>query len=224
MHRYQLDSRGVTVKRRLFHGQPASGIISVVQFAPSPNDGWIPFHVRASDSAIEYWFAGHIARLPGPLDTDGANKIAIAPGTRLRNLRLLVEGPDAGSAGRFGAVSVPGAVDAAQAEPAPPNQAHGQLVPDGEYTVNLEWWRQKQTLRLKVNAGELEVLESTEPKLEGVTGRFRPGNEGGAYIFLQSPQEGLGGQVWRRQADGSFDIKEIPDRGENQRAVLTPRK
>lgn len=88
VQRYQLDSRKLTVKRRLLHGQPTSEIIPIVEFAPARREEWTPFHVRVSESMIEYSFAGNVARLPGPLDTDGANKLAIAPGTRLRNLRL----------------------------------------------------------------------------------------------------------------------------------------
>ena len=90
LHRYQLNSRNVTLKRRLLHGQPTSNIIPLVEVAPNTREGWIPFRVRVSERMIEYSFAGTTTRIPGPLDTDGANKIAIAPGTRLRNLRLLL--------------------------------------------------------------------------------------------------------------------------------------
>jgi HEAT repeat protein len=92
LQRYQFDSRNITVKRRLLHGQVASDIIPMVEFAPPRRGAWTPFQVRVSESMIEYSFAGNVARLPGPLDTDGANKIAIAPGTRLRNLRLSLQG------------------------------------------------------------------------------------------------------------------------------------
>ncbi|MCI0534261.1 MAG: DUF642 domain-containing protein [Verrucomicrobiales bacterium] len=98
LQRYQLDSRNIKVKRRLLHGQPTSEIIPIVEFAPSRRKEWTPFRVRVSESMIEYSFAGNVARLPGPLDTDGANKVAIAPGTRLRNLRLSQQDPPTSSA------------------------------------------------------------------------------------------------------------------------------
>jgi hypothetical protein len=97
-----------------------------------------------------------------------------------------------------------------------------KTVPDGEYLVNLEWWNQKQTIWMKVESGVAEVIKSSDPKLDGTTGTFQPLDDGGLYIFLKNDQESFGGQIWRLQGDGSFEIKEIPDRGEEQRAILAP--
>jgi hypothetical protein len=92
VQRYQLDSRRMMVKRRLLNGHPVSDIQTIVEFSPPPLGEWAPFHVRLSRDVIEYSFAGVVSRLVGPVDIDGANKLTIAPGTRIKNLRLSIDG------------------------------------------------------------------------------------------------------------------------------------
>lgn len=90
VERYQADSRALTVKRRLLNGEPTTNIESYAFPAPSQG-GWIPFKIHVSQDGIEYTFGNHNSRLEGPLDMNGANKIVIAPGTKMRNLQLTVE-------------------------------------------------------------------------------------------------------------------------------------
>jgi hypothetical protein len=88
VQRYQVDSRRVLVKRRLHKGRATGGIETVDELAPSPKGQWLSFRVNVSQGGIQFQFGQSSATLDGPLDIDGANKILIAPGTRLRNLRL----------------------------------------------------------------------------------------------------------------------------------------
>jgi len=94
IHRYQLDSRRVLAKRRLLKGARIENIQQVNEFVEPAKNQWIPFHVNASQSGIHFRFGESTAFLEGPLDVDGANKIAIAPGTKLRNLRLAFGTPE----------------------------------------------------------------------------------------------------------------------------------
>lgn len=94
LRRYQLDSRKVLVKRRLLDGEPELFMNTISEW-PAPELGvWIPFRVRVAQETIEYRFGDYECVIEGPLDIDGANKIASVPGTRLRNLKLkLLDSP-----------------------------------------------------------------------------------------------------------------------------------
>lgn len=90
--RYQLDSRRMMVKRTLLEGEELSGIAVIHQFPDPQTESWVEFEVRASKQMIEFTFGDHYRVLEGPLVDQGANKIVIAPGTRLRNLQLQIPG------------------------------------------------------------------------------------------------------------------------------------
>ncbi|MFO1500667.1 MAG: hypothetical protein U1G07_20165 [Verrucomicrobiota bacterium] len=94
LHRYALTSRGTDVKRRLANGVTAMDTVAINRFEQPTLRQWLPFHVEVNWNEIVFVFAGRRSVVEGPLDMDGANKIAIAPGTKLRQLRLeLFEGP-----------------------------------------------------------------------------------------------------------------------------------
>lgn len=95
MRRYSLTSRGADVKRRLQAGEQQTGITHAVTFEPARSGRWIPFQVSSNWNETRFKFGRQTATLEGPLDMDGANKIAIAPGTKLRNLRLALFTPEA---------------------------------------------------------------------------------------------------------------------------------
>ena len=76
------------VKRRLYQGTKQEGIVPVARLEESHLGQWISFKIIANWDKIRFSFGDHTATIEGPLDLDGANKIAIAPGTRLRKLRL----------------------------------------------------------------------------------------------------------------------------------------
>jgi hypothetical protein len=93
LHRYQFNTRSVDVKRRMRAGRQEKGIRGVSTFTPPEFGTWLSFSVDASVTNLSFTYGGSLAQgveLIGPLDTDGANKIVIAPGTRLKNLRLEV--------------------------------------------------------------------------------------------------------------------------------------
>lgn len=87
VQRYQLDSRRILAKRRMVAGR-ATDRIGTTEFGAAPLGQWLPFSARVSQAGIDYQIGNSSARLDGPLDMDGANKIALAPGSKLRNLRL----------------------------------------------------------------------------------------------------------------------------------------
>lgn len=86
--RYCLTSRGAQVQGRCLGDEPAGGTVQAAQFRPPTAGTWTPFYAEVNWDRITYVFGAEAAILNGPLDVDGANKIAIAPGTRLRDLRL----------------------------------------------------------------------------------------------------------------------------------------
>jgi hypothetical protein len=93
MHRYQINTRSVDVKRRLKGGQREKGIAHAASFNAPEFGTWLSFSADVSATNLSFSIGGISLQgieIPGPLDIDGANKIAIAPGTRLKNLRLEV--------------------------------------------------------------------------------------------------------------------------------------
>ncbi len=107
-----------------------------------------------------------------------------------------------------------------------PSQIVGrERMPDGVYSVSLEWWKKQQALTLVVRDNQAQVIESSDPLLAGMSAKFQRRDDQTFYIFFQTKDGQGAGQVWFPQADGSFVIQEIPNRGEHQRAVLltTPR-
>lgn len=88
MQRYSFTSRGASVKRRKHRGEREEGIVSVARFEEPRLGRWTPFTFEANWDEIRFSFGGALAVIEGPLDMDGANKIVIAPGTKLRKLRL----------------------------------------------------------------------------------------------------------------------------------------
>jgi len=104
------------------------------------------------------------------------------------------------------------------------NVTSQEPFPDGRYVAYLEWWGKKQTVTLQVKKNKAEVVESSDPKLDGMNGEFAAKGDGAFFIFFVTKDVGGASQHWTVQPDGSFIIKEVPDRGERQRAVLTRRE
>ena len=86
--RYSLTSRGAEVKRRLYHGKPSTELTNVTRFVQPSLGNWIAFYIDVSWDRIVFFLGDQAAVIDGPLDMDGANKIAIAPNTKLKDLRL----------------------------------------------------------------------------------------------------------------------------------------
>jgi hypothetical protein len=88
LHRYSLRTRSMEVKRRQREGLLENGIKQVVSFRRPDFGAWIPFTANVSAEQISFQIGDQSGVIGGPLDMDGANKVARAPGTKLKNLRL----------------------------------------------------------------------------------------------------------------------------------------
>ena len=88
LHRYSLRTRSMEVKRRQWEGSLENGIKQVVSFRPLGFGAWIPFTAKVSAEQISFQIGDQFGVIQGPLDVDGANKVALAPGTKLKDLRL----------------------------------------------------------------------------------------------------------------------------------------
>ena len=88
LHRYSLRTRSLEIKRRLHRGVPEPGIKQAVSFKPPVFATWIPFSAEVSADSISFQIGDQSGTISGPLDVNGANKIALAPGTRLKDLRF----------------------------------------------------------------------------------------------------------------------------------------
>jgi hypothetical protein len=87
-HRYELNSRLLRVKRRPNQGSLETNIVKIAGFRiPSPGQ-WISFSVEATAEQIAFRFGDQSGVIRGPLDMDGSNKIALASGSHVRDLRL----------------------------------------------------------------------------------------------------------------------------------------
>lgn len=88
VQRYQIDSHRIMAKRRLLKGRVPENFENSEELPTPAIHRWIPFRASVSQRGITFQFGEGSTALEGPLDVDGANKIAIAPGTMLRDLRL----------------------------------------------------------------------------------------------------------------------------------------
>jgi hypothetical protein len=98
-----------------------------------------------------------------------------------------------------------------------------KVIPDGAYSVHLEWWGQKQNLTMVITNQEAQVTRSSDPRLADMTARFRQDGDGSFGIFFQTKDGQGASQNWIPQADGTFIIKEVPDRGEKQLSTPMPK-
>ena len=88
LHRYSLRSRSMEVKRRMHSGASENGIKQAVSFRPPAFATWLPFAAEVSAESISFQIGDQSGVIQGPVDVDGANKIALAPGTKLKDVRL----------------------------------------------------------------------------------------------------------------------------------------
>jgi hypothetical protein len=103
--------------------------------------------------------------------------------------------------------------------PVIPQKPQGPRFPDGFYAVNPEWFGKKQNLEIHVKDNEAKVIQSTDPSMADMNATFRADDDGAFHIFFQGKDNRGGSQHWLPQGDGSFIIKEVPDRGEQQKAI-----
>ena len=93
-------------------------------------------------------------------------------------------------------------------------------IPDGNYLVHLQIRGEGPVhrLNLECKAGTLRCVNTDEPRLAEWKGRsLFIGN--GVFLVQLAGGEERATQFWVFKADGSADVKEVPDRGERQTAV-----
>jgi hypothetical protein len=91
-------------------------------------------------------------------------------------------------------------------------------IPAGNYLCNLQIGGVEQKLNFDVVDNELLCVESSERGMIGLRGKAEPiGN--GVFLAQVRNEDYAASQFWIFGKDGSAVIKEIPDRGEKQRAV-----
>jgi hypothetical protein len=90
LHRYNANSVGMRVKRRLLEGEQVQLFARPFVFKPLEPGQWHPFSAEVCPDFISFSLGNQIGMIRGPLATGGANKIVLTPGASLRNLRLLM--------------------------------------------------------------------------------------------------------------------------------------
>ncbi len=90
LHRYNANSIGMRVKRRLLEGEMVQQFVRPFVFKPLEPDRWHTFSAEVRPELISFSLGNQIGMIRGPLATDGANKIVLTPGASLRNLRLVI--------------------------------------------------------------------------------------------------------------------------------------
>src|SRR5262249_19880518 len=98
------------------------------------------------------------------------------------------------------------------------NPADLRSVPNGNYLVTLEIDGQAKRVNLKVEGDKATCVNSSDPSLKDIQGRFQSRGNGQFMAFLQGANF-RGSQLWIFRKDGTAAIREVPDRGEQQSAV-----
>jgi hypothetical protein len=140
------------------------------------------------------------------------------PKTNIRNLALLI----------FTAFFAGDATTHAQ-ESAKPGASQADVlemrsVPEGHYLVTLELRAldgKAQRLNIEVKGGSAQCINSSDPRLKGLQGKFESiGN--GVFMTTLRNQTHTATQFWAFRKDGSAVVKDFPDRGERQTAIPVP--
>lgn len=93
-----------------------------------------------------------------------------------------------------------------------------KTVPDTNFLATLEVNRQQVQVNLSVKDNFARCVATSDPRMEGSQGQFQLIGNGVFLISLGNDQH-RASQFWVFGADGGATIKEIPDRGERQKAV-----
>lgn len=87
-HRYEASSSGIRLKRRLIEGSSREEFGLPFECEGIGLEAWHSFSVEVGLGSIVVKFGDQTATVTGPLDSEGANKIALCPGARLNDLRI----------------------------------------------------------------------------------------------------------------------------------------
>ncbi len=88
LHRYEANSNLIRDKRRYLAGNPLTKIENVATLPAASLHQWIAFSVVATEDKISFTFGKSSVDFLGPLAMNGKNEIALAIGTKLRNIQL----------------------------------------------------------------------------------------------------------------------------------------
>ena len=91
-------------------------------------------------------------------------------------------------------------------------------IPDGFYRANLRIDGQDRIANFEIRNHAVKCVNADYPKLKSLRGKFQLVGNGVFFVVLQNEQY-QAGQHWVFHQDGSATLKEVPDRGEVQRAV-----
>ena len=76
---------------------------------------------------------------------------------------------------------------------------------------------QERLLNIRVKDNTARCVNSSDPRLKGLQGRFELVGNGVFVIFFRNENH-RATQYWLFRQDGSAAVKEVPDRGERQKA------
>ena len=91
-------------------------------------------------------------------------------------------------------------------------------VPDGHFLVNLQGEGKTRLVNIEVRDNAAKCVNSNDPQLKGLEGKFQLIGNGVFVIFFQNENH-RASQYWLFRNDGTAVVKEVPDRGEKQSAV-----
>jgi hypothetical protein len=91
-------------------------------------------------------------------------------------------------------------------------------VPAGHFLVNLQVDGKERLLNLKVSGNAVECVTSDDARFKGLRGEFQLIGNGVFLVFFRNDNH-RASQYWLFQSDGSAVVREVPDRGEKQRAI-----
>ncbi len=91
-------------------------------------------------------------------------------------------------------------------------------VPDGHYLLNLETGAAERLVNIEVKNASGKCVNSSDPQLKGLEGKFEFIGNGVFTVVFRNKHYTMT-QWWLFRPDGSATVKEVPDRGETQRAI-----
>ena len=92
-------------------------------------------------------------------------------------------------------------------------------VPDGHFLANLQGDGRDRLVNVEVKDNAAKCVNSNDALLKGMRGKFQLIGNGVFLIFFQNEHH-RASQYWLFRQDGTAAVKEVPDRGEKQTAVL----
>ena len=86
LHRYEWTCRGMQIRCRRHEGTMTETLSFPIKVESNLSESWHGFSVAVSEESIVATFGNQTEVVKGPLDIDGANKIMLCPGAKLKDL------------------------------------------------------------------------------------------------------------------------------------------